>query len=188
MRTGSAIAGVDEVGRGPLAGPVVAAAVVLPYGHRLRLADSKLLAPKRREQLDRLIRKRALALAVALATHREIEALGIHHATLLAMARALEALQPAPPGALVDGRFVPESAIPCTPVIRGDASVPAISAASIVAKVTRDAMMFELDHRFPAYGFARNKGYATAAHLAALASCGPCPEHRRSFAPVRALL
>ncbi|MGH8426489.1 MAG: ribonuclease HII [Gammaproteobacteria bacterium] len=188
MTTTKLIAGVDEAGRGPLAGPVVAAAVILPCDHGLMVADSKRLTAKQRERLAPAIRERALAHAVALATRAEIETLGIHRATLLAMALALEALRPAPAAALVDGRFVPAVALPCTAVIRGDASVPVISAASILAKVARDAMMLELDSRYPVYGFARHKGYPTVMHLAALRRHGPCPEHRRNYAPVRALI
>lgn len=178
------IAGVDEAGRGPLAGPVVAAAVVLPPAHALELADSKQLSVRRREILAPQIRSLATCWAVALATTDEIEVFGIHKATLLAMSRALEALSPRPDSALVDGRFVPAVAIECQAIVKGDATVPVISAASILAKVARDAIMLELDGRYPGYGFARHKGYATEEHLSALVAYGPCPEHRRTFAPV----
>jgi len=182
------VAGVDEAGRGPLAGPVFAAAVILPATHSLRLADSKRLSARRREALAPEIRQCALAWAVAQASASEIDAVGIHHASLLAMRRALTGLSPAAGRALVDGRFVPECGVPCEAVVRGDASVPAISAASVLAKVARDALMEELDVRHPGYGFAQHKGYPTAAHRAALGALGPCVEHRRSFAPVRAAL
>ncbi|MGH8226077.1 MAG: ribonuclease HII [Gammaproteobacteria bacterium] len=182
------IAGVDEAGRGPLAGPVVAAAVILPPGHGLALADSKRLSARRREQLAPQIRNCAVAWAVALASAAEIDALNIHRASLLAMARALKELSPPPQAALIDGCFVPEADMPCRAIVRGDATEPAISAASILAKVARDTIMQELDRIYPCYGFSRHKGYPTAAHRAALVANGPCLEHRRSFAPVRALL
>jgi ribonuclease HII len=182
------IAGVDEAGRGPLAGPVVAAAVILPPAHGLTLKDSKVLSAPVRERLALAIRACAVGFAVAFASANEIDALNIHFATLLAMTRALAALSPPPASALVDGRFVPEAACPCRAIVGGDASEPAISAASILAKVARDAMMCEFDARYPGYGFARHKGYATEAHCAALAALGPCREHRASFAPVRIAL
>lgn len=182
------VAGVDEAGRGPLAGPVFAAAVILPDGHSLVVADSKRLSPRRREVLSPQIRACAVSWAIAGASAAEIDALGIHRASLLAMARALGALEPAPARGLIDGRFVPSGRIPCTAIVGGDATVAAISAASILAKVARDAWMCELDRRYPGYGFARHKGYPTAGHRAALAALGPCTEHRRSFAPVRELL
>lgn len=185
---GGAVAGVDEAGRGPLAGPVVAAAVVLPPDHGLPVADSKRLSAGRRESLAAAIKAHARAFSVAAADKAEIDTLGIHRATLLAMKRALEALDPAPDRALIDGRFVPAVTIGCRAVVRGDASVPVISAASILAKVARDALMLELDRLYPEYGFARHKGYGTAVHMAALRQYGPCPEHRRTFAPVRILL
>lgn len=178
------VAGVDEAGRGPLAGPVVAGAVVLPARHGLELADSKRLSARRREELVPEIHRLAVCWSVAVATTTEIETFGIHKATLLAMARALETLSPQPESALVDGRFVPAVALSCRAVVRGDATIPVISAASILAKVARDSIMLELEQRYPGYGFARHKGYATAQHLAALAAHGPCPEHRRTFAPV----
>ncbi|MGH8274237.1 MAG: ribonuclease HII [Gammaproteobacteria bacterium] len=184
----AAIAGVDEAGRGPLAGPVVAAAVILPPDHALALKDSKLLSALVRERLAREIKACAVAFAVAEASAAEIDVLNIHHASLLAMSRALAKLAPRPASALVDGLFVPEANFPCRAVVHGDALEPAISAASILAKVARDALMCELDTRYPGYGFSRHKGYATAVHRSALAALGPCLEHRRSFAPVRAAL
>lgn len=180
------VAGVDEAGRGPLAGPVYAAAVVLPDHHGLTVADSKRLSAVRRECLAVEIRVRALSWAVASVTAGEIDQLGIHRASLLAMARALAGLDGAPDLALIDGCFTPDCNVPCRAVIRGDASEAPISAASILAKVERDAHMRVLDARYPQYGFARHKGYPTAAHKAALEIHGPCREHRHSFAPVRA--
>ncbi len=180
------VAGVDEAGRGPLAGPVYAAAVVLPLRHRLAVTDSKRLSAPRRERLAVAIRRRALGWAVASVPAAEIDAIGIHEASLLAMARALAELEPRPELALVDGRFAPRCNISCRAIVRGDLSEAVISAASILAKVARDAHMLVLDARYPQYGFARHKGYPTAAHRSALERHGPCPEHRRSFAPVRA--
>ena len=182
------VAGVDEAGRGPLAGPVFAAAVVLPDGHGLAVADSKRLSAARRERLALGIKETAVGWAVAHVEAAEIDALGIHAASLLAMSRALSALPLRPDLALVDGRFVPECDINCRAVVGGDASEPPISAASILAKVARDAVLVELDRLYPQYGFARHKGYPTAAHRTALERHGPCPEHRRSYAPVRACL
>ncbi len=180
------IAGVDEAGRGPLAGPVVAAAVILDPARPVSgLADSKLLAPARREQLAEIIRERALSWAVAQASVEEIDRLNILQATLLAMCRAVQQLGLTPQQVLVDGNQAPPLACPVRTVVRGDASVPAISAASILAKVSRDRIMVELDARYPDYGFARHKGYPTAEHLAALARAGASPQHRTSFAPVR---
>lgn len=179
------VAGVDEAGRGPLAGPVYAAAVVLPPAHGLEVADSKRLSASRREMLDAAIKETAIGWGVACVAAMEIDALGIHKASLLAMARALAALPLRPERVLIDGRFVPDCDLDCQAVIGGDALEPCISAASILAKVARDAVLCELDSRYPEYGFARHKGYPTAAHRAALERHGPCPEHRRSFAPVR---
>lgn len=179
------VAGVDEAGRGPLAGPVYAAAVILPGEHELEVADSKRLSARRRESLADEIRARAVAWSVARIEASEIDVLGIHHASLLAMARALGALSLRPDLALIDGRFVPDCDISCRAIVGGDDSEPAISAASILAKVDRDACLLELDLRYPGYGFARHKGYPTAGHRKALQRLGPCPEHRRSFAPVR---
>ena len=183
------IAGVDEVGRGPLAGPVVAAAVILdPTRPIAGLADSKKLSPARREQLSVEIRAKAWAWALGRAEVAEIDRLNILHASLLAMRRAVAALSIAPDQALVDGNRCPKLACPCEAIVKGDATVPVIGAASILAKVARDAELRELHDRYPQYDFARHKGYPTAAHLDALRRHGPCPEHRRSFAPVAALL
>jgi len=177
-------AGVDEAGRGPLAGPVVAAAVILDPARPIRgLADSKVLAPERREVLAKRIRERATAFAVALAAVDEIDTLNILQASMLAMQRAVEALGVPPEEVLVDGNRCPNVAYRVRAIVRGDASVPSISAASILAKTARDAMLRELDREYPLYGFARHKGYATPEHLAALARHGPCPAHRRSFSP-----
>lgn len=183
------LAGVDEAGRGPLAGPVVAAAVILdPRQPIAGLADSKRLSPKRRERLHDLICERALCCCVAEASVEEIDRLNILHATMLAMQRAVAGLRLPPRLVLVDGNRLPQLAVPAEAVVRGDALVPAISAASIVAKVRRDRWCQQLDEQYPDYGFAAHKGYGTAAHLAALQRLGPCPQHRRSFAPVAAAL
>lgn len=183
------IAGVDEAGRGPLAGPVVAAAVILDAAHPvLGLADSKKLSPVRRERLALEIRAGALAWAVGRAEVAEIDAINILQATLLAMQRAVMALAVAPTQVLVDGNRCPPLRYPCSAIVRGDATVPVISAASILAKVARDAELRRLDALYPEYGFARHKGYPTLAHRQALRRYGPCPEHRRSFAPVAAAL
>jgi ribonuclease HII len=184
-RTILVCAGVDEAGRGPLAGPVVAAAVILDPARPIRgLADSKVLAPERREVLAKRIRERATAFAVALAAVEEIDTLNILWASMLAMQRAVEALAVPPEEVLVDGNRCPVVAYRVRAIVGGDASVPSISAASILAKTARDAMLRELDREYPLYGFARHKGYATPEHLAALARHGPCPAHRRSFSPV----
>ncbi|MBU6436941.1 MAG: ribonuclease HII [Betaproteobacteria bacterium] len=183
------VAGVDEAGRGPLAGPVVAAAVILDPAQPIAgLADSKVLSEPARERLAPLICAQALAWAVAEASADEIDTLNILQASLLAMRRAVERLSRAPLHVLVDGNRAPRLPMPCTPIVCGDASVPAISAASILAKVARDALMHDLDQVFPVYGFARHKGYPTADHLAALQRHGACTAHRRSFAPVRRAL
>jgi ribonuclease HII len=179
------IAGVDEAGRGPLAGPVVAAAVILdPQRPIAGVRDSKLLSAVARERLAAEIRTHALAWAVAHADVTEIDTLNILQATLLAMRRAVEALAVAPAEALIDGNHCPALAIRARAIVKGDRTVPAISAASILAKTARDALLVELDARYPCYGFARHKGYGTPVHLAALERYGPCPAHRRSFAPV----
>lgn len=181
--------GVDEAGRGPLAGPVVAAAVILPPGTSLSgLNDSKKLSPRQRERLAAEIRATALAWAVSEASAAEIDAWNILRSTLRAMARAVAALPLTPDEVLVDGNQAPALEVPVRTIIGGDALEPAIMAASILAKTHRDARLVALEARHPGYGFARHKGYGTAAHLAALARLGPCPEHRRSFAPVRAAL
>ena len=179
-------AGVDEVGRGPLAGPVIAAAVVLDPARPVSgLADSKKLTPKRREALDAEIRGRALAFAVGRAEVHEIDRLNILQASFLAMRRAIEGLPLVPDYLLVDGNQAPGSCLPAVTVVGGDDRVPAISAASILAKVARDREMHELAQRFTGYDFASNKGYGTRSHLAALRRLGPCLIHRKSFAPVR---
>lgn len=178
--------GVDEAGRGPLAGPVVAAAVILdPALPIAGLADSKKLSAVKRERLAVEIRARALAWCVAEASVAEIDALNILQATLLAMQRAVEGLTIVPREALIDGNRCPKLAVPARAIVGGDATVAEISAASILAKTVRDAGMLELHARYPRYGFDRHKGYGTAEHLAALAAHGPTPEHRKSFAPVR---
>jgi ribonuclease HII len=186
MKFRRCVAGVDEAGRGPLAGPVFAAAVILDPSRRIGgLADSKALDPQRREELAVLIRERALAWAVGRAEVEEIDTINILQATMLAMQRAVAALSMLPQMVLVDGNRAPTVACEVRTVIKGDASVPAISAASILAKVSRDAEMCELETRYPGYGFAKHKGYGTEAHLEALDRLGACPIHRRSFAPVR---
>ncbi|GEK51507.1 ribonuclease HII [Vreelandella venusta] len=183
---GDFLAGVDEVGRGPLIGSVVASAVILDPSRPIEgLTDSKKLTAKKREALDVLIRERALAFAVAEASAAEVDQLNIYHATHLAMRRAIDALTPAADYLLVDGNRLPGHVLPGQAVVKGDARHPAIAAASILAKVARDAQMTELDLRYPDYGFARHKGYPTKEHLAALAAYGPLAEHRRSFAPVQ---
>jgi ribonuclease HII len=183
------VAGVDEAGRGPLAGPVFAAAVILDPERPIRgLADSKRIAPHRRETLDLEIRDKALAFSVAFATAEEIDRINILQASLLAMRRAVEGLGIAPERALVDGNRCPKLTCPAESVVKGDASVPVISAASILAKVARDREMLSLDAHFPGYGFARHKGYPTREHLTALRDLGPCEAHRRSFRPVHELL
>ena len=183
---GERLAGVDEVGRGPLVGAVVAAAVILDPARPIDgLTDSKALSARRREALDREIRERALAFAVAEASAAEVDELNIYHATHLAMRRAIDALAPAAEYLLVDGNRLPGHHVPGQAVVKGDARHPAIAAASILAKVARDAQMAALDARHPDYGFARHKGYPTREHLAALVRLGALPEHRRSFAPVK---
>ena len=179
------VAGIDEAGRGPLAGPVVAAAVILDPARRIRgLRDSKVMTPEQRERVAVDIRARAIAWAVASSDVGEIDTLNILRATLLAMRRAVEALSVRPIEALVDGDHCPELPCPAYPIVKGDRDIPAISAASIIAKTVRDAMLTALDREYPMYGFARHKGYGTPEHLAALDLHGPCPAHRRSFAPV----
>lgn len=183
------VCGVDEVGRGPLAGPVVAAAVILDPGRPIDgLADSKVLSERRREALFEVIRERALAWSLGRAEVAEIDELNILQASLLAMRRAVAALPSLPGLALIDGNRVPELDCQARAIVGGDASEPCISAASILAKVTRDREMVALDARYPGYGLARHKGYPTAAHMAALAALGVSAIHRRSFAPVRRLI
>jgi len=183
-------AGVDEAGRGPLAGPVVVAAVILPARYELPgLDDSKRLNEARRKALFEPIKQASIAWHIEQVSPAAIEALNILQATLRGMARALAALQQAPTLALIDGNRLPEP-LPCPAraVVGGDGIEPCISAASILAKVYRDRLMVDLHRAYPVYGFDRHKGYPTQAHLAALEQHGPCPEHRRSFAPVRRLL
>ena len=179
------IAGVDEAGRGPLAGPVVAAAVILHPDRRIRgLRDSKELAAPVRERLAAEIRRHALAWAVAQSDVGEIDAINILQATLLAMRRAIERLAQRPDVVWIDGQHCPPLDCPARAIVGGDRQISAIAAASILAKTDRDAMLVELDRTYPAYGFCRHKGYSTPEHLAALTTHGPCPAHRRSFAPV----
>lgn len=183
------VAGVDEAGRGPLAGPVVAAAVILDDHAPIQgLADSKKLTALRREKLFDEIRAKALCCSVALATVEEIDRLNILQATMLAMQRAVKGLRLKPTKVLVDGNRLPVLDVVAEAIVSGDALVPAISAASILAKVTRDRMLDELHQQHPGYGFDRHKGYGTAEHLRALRELGPLPEHRRTFAPVTQLL
>jgi ribonuclease HII len=183
------ICGVDEAGRGPLAGPVSAAAVILDPANPIDgLADSKKLSEKQRDRLAPVIRERALAWAVAYAEVGEIDELNILQATLLAMRRAVEALPIRPQQVLVDGLYCPQTGIPSEAIVKGDSKVAAISAASILAKTARDELMLQLHEQYPQYGFAVHKGYPTAAHLAALREHGVSPVHRRSFRPVREML
>lgn len=187
--SGSLICGVDEAGRGPLAGPVYAAAVILDDQHPLEgLADSKKLSERSRNRLAPLIRERALAWAIASASVEEIDVLNILQATLLAMRRAVESIQLRPDEVLVDGTHCPRIDYPTRSIVKGDSTVAAISAASILAKTARDAEMRRLHALYPQYGLDRHKGYPTAAHLVALRKYGITPIYRRSFAPVRALL
>ncbi|NQX89527.1 MAG: ribonuclease HII [Halioglobus sp.] len=186
---GSLLAGVDEVGRGPLAGEVVAAAVILDVRQPIAgLRDSKKLSQTRREALVDRIHERALAWAVASASVAEIDALNILQASLLAMRRAVEALDPQPAHVLVDGTQLPQWSYRSEALVRGDDRVPAIAAASILAKVHRDRALVALADEYPGYGFASHKGYPTPAHLEALRTLGVTPVHRRSYAPVKKLL
>ena len=179
------VAGVDEAGRGPLAGPVVAAAVVVTPEHRVRgVADSKVLSPERRDELYTAIHSRALAVGVAIVDHLTIDRVNILQATRLAMREALRQLSVAPDLVITDFVALPDIACPQKNLVDGDARCASVAAASIVAKVTRDRIMLQLDKQFPEYGFARHKGYATPDHLAALDRHGPCPVHRRSFSGV----
>lgn len=183
------IAGVDEVGRGPLVGAVVTAAVILdPQRPISGLADSKKLTEKRRQALSEQIKAQALAWSLGRAEAAEIDSLNILQATLLAMQRAIAQLSIVPDYVLVDGNRLPNLPMPAQAVVKGDARVAEISAASILAKVARDEEMYQLDQRYPQYGFAQHKGYPTALHLAKLAQWGPLAQHRRSFAPVRQAL
>jgi len=183
------VCGVDEAGRGPLAGPVSAAAVILDPGNPIAgLADSKKLTERQRDRLAPVIQARALAWAVAYADVGEIDRLNILQATLLAMSRAVQALTVKPGQVLVDGLYCPDTGIPSVAIVKGDSKIAAISAASILAKTARDALMLELHEVYPHYGFATHKGYPTAAHLAALREHGVSDVHRKSFRPVRELL
>jgi len=183
------VAGVDEAGRGPLAGPVVVAAVILdPERPIVGLNDSKKLSASRREALFELIRRQSLAWSIVDITAGQIDELNILQATLLGMRQAVESLSPAPRLALVDGNRAPTLPCDLRTLVGGDGLEPAIAAASILAKVTRDRMMLDLHRRFPQYGFDRHKGYPTPDHLQRLAEFGPCEAHRKSFAPVREAL
>ena len=183
------IAGIDEVGRGPLAGDVVAAAVILdPAAPIPGLNDSKKLSDKQRQEVVMLIKEHALALSIGRSSVMEIDSLNILQATLLAMRRALETLPRRPQLVYVDGNHLPEWRFQAKAIVRGDAKIPAIAAASVLAKVTRDREMEALDSLYPGYGLAKHKGYPTKQHLEALVKLGPSPIHRKSFAPVSALL
>ena len=183
------VAGVDEAGRGPLAGPVVAGAVILDPENPIEgLDDSKRLSASRRERLFDEIQEKALAWSVASATVAEIDSINILQATMLAMQRAVNALLPTAEHALIDGNRCPELSCPARAIVKGDSKVAAISAASILAKVTRDREMQLLDIKYPGYGLAQHKGYPSKAHIAALELLGVTPVHRRSYAPVRKLL
>ena len=183
------VAGVDEVGRGPLAGPVVTAAVILDPDNPIEgLMDSKKLTEARREKLAILIKERSLAWSIGRAEVEEIDEINILQATMLAMQRAVDGLSPKPEHALIDGNRCPNLSCTAEAIIKGDGLVPAISAASIIAKVSRDNEMVELDSQYPGYGLAGHKGYPTKAHMAALVELGVTPIHRRSFAPVRRAL
>ncbi|WP_374240975.1 ribonuclease HII [Zoogloea sp.] len=185
----SLLCGVDEAGRGPLCGPVVAAAVILDPARPIAgLADSKKLSEKRRNALAAEIREKALAWCIAEASVAEIDRLNILHASMLAMQRAVAGLTPQPTHVKVDGNRCPRIELPCEAVVKGDALVPEISAASILAKTARDALLVEFDRRYPQYGLAGHKGYPTAAHLAALKVHGACEIYRTSFGPVRAII
>ncbi|MXR36943.1 ribonuclease HII [Craterilacuibacter sinensis] len=187
MQQISLIAGVDEAGRGPLAGEVYAAAVILDPARPIAgLADSKKLSEAKRDALALEIREKALCWHIARASVAEIDTLNILHATMLAMRRALEGLDRQPVEAIIDGNRVPTGLLmPARAIVKGDATEPAISAASILAKTARDASLLELDARHPEYGFARHKGYPTAEHMAAIAAHGVLAEHRKSFGPVK---
>ena len=175
-------AGIDEAGRGPLAGPVVAAAVILPYGCEIEgLNDSKKISEKKREKLFEIIKEKAIAYSIAEASPEEIDTYNILGATMLAMKRAADGLSIRPEHLLIDGNRATGFDLPVTTVIKGDALVPSISAASILAKVTRDRYCVEMDEKYPKYSFAVHKGYPTKVHREAVVKFGPCPEHRRSF-------
>jgi ribonuclease HII len=189
LKRGAIVCGVDEAGRGPLAGPVYAAAVILDPAQPIQgLADSKKLPEARREQLSVKIKSCALAWSIASSSVEEIDAINILQASLLAMRRAVLSLTLTPTEVLVDGNHCPKLPYPVRAVVRGDATVPEISAASILAKVARDALMLEMHRVHPQYGFDAHKGYGTATHMAALAMHGACETHRTTFAPVRKIL
>lgn len=176
------LCGIDEVGRGPLAGPVMAGAVILPADHLiLYLNDSKKLTPKKRNELYEVIKNECVACAVGSEEPEVIDAVNILNATLRAMRKAIHALSVQPDFLLIDAVSIPETGLPECPIIHGDAKSASIAAASIYAKVTRDRLMEKYDRLYPEYGFARNKGYGTAEHIAALKKYGPCPIHRRTF-------
>lgn len=180
------IAGVDEAGRGPLAGPVLAAVVILPANVNIvGIKDSKKLSAKQRLELFAIIEDKAVAFAIAEASAKEIDEINILQATLLAMQRAVAKLAVFPDEVLIDGNKCPKLSYPTRAIVQGDNLIPAISAASILAKVTRDNYLTKLDKQYPEYGFAKHKGYPTREHLLALAKYGPCPEHRLSFKPVQ---
>lgn len=181
------VAGVDEVGRGPLAGPVITAAVILDVQIE-GVTDSKLVNPLKRKNLAMLIKEQAICYAFGRAEVEEIEQFNIHHATLLAMKRAIEALTIFPDFVLVDGAFIPNISIPCCAIVKGDSLISEISAASILAKVHRDEEMERMDIVYPGYGFNLHKGYGTAVHQQALQTLGPCPIHRKHFSSVAAVL
>ncbi len=189
MNLAGSIAGVDEVGRGPLAGPVVTAAVILdPHNPIAGLDDSKKLTEKKRIILAEQIKEKALCYSIARAEYTEIDELNIFQATLLAMKRAVAGLTMKPDRVLVDGKFCPDIPFPCEAVIKGDSRVAAISAASILAKVNRDNEMIAMEENYPGYGFAKHKGYPTKVHIEALEKLGITPIHRRSFKPVKKIL
>lgn len=187
------ICGVDEAGRGPLAGSVYAAAVILDVNNPIEgLVDSKKLSEKKRDLLNVEIRQKALAWGIASCSAQEIDDINILQASLLAMKRAIEAMQAqfniTPHLVQVDGNKTPKISLPCEAIVKGDSKVQAISAASILAKVARDAELYELDKQYPQYGFAKHKGYPSPAHLLALQTHGICPQHRLSYAPIKTLL
>jgi ribonuclease HII len=181
------VIGVDEAGRGPLAGPVIACAVILDVPIA-GLTDSKKCTPKKRLQLVELIQKHAIAYAYGESNVDEIDSLNIHHATLLAMRRAVEQIQHKGKQVVIDGSFAPELSLPTKTIVQGDLHHASISAASILAKVARDQLMIEYDIQYPQYAFAKHKGYGTAIHMAALREHGPCEIHRQSFAPIQQAL
>ncbi|WP_430459720.1 ribonuclease HII [Thalassolituus sp. LLYu03] len=189
LEQGVPYCGVDEAGAGPLCGDVVAAAVILDPANPIEgLNDSKKLTEKKRERLFDEIREKAIDYCIARATVEEIDQLNILNARMLAMSRAIDGLQKPCQHALIDGNKAPETVLDCTTIIKGDSLVAAISAASVLAKVQRDREMLVLDEEYPGYGFAKHKGYGTAVHMEALQRLGPSPVHRRSYAPVKALL